>query len=253
VYDLHRGQGPPGLAFAAVWVSSAERVSEAVHGLDPAAHRKQWPEWAKRGYRPVALTVVEMDNGRLLAGSVWQLPVVPESAKDTLAKRQAQAAVALLQLGAAERVWPVLELKPDPRLRTFLIHRFAPLKTDVQALLTPVAAEREVSRRRALVLSLGSYPEAALPAAERQAWLARLRQWFREEPDAGLHGAVEWLLRRWGDGDAVTRMEKELTGARPGAQQWHVNGQGQTLVVVPGGRRVLDGFAGRRGGPHCAE
>jgi formylglycine-generating enzyme required for sulfatase activity len=75
----------------------------------------------------------------------------------------------------------------------------------------------------------------ALPAEVRPTWLTRLRQWYREEPDAGLHGAVEWLLRRWGDGAEVARMEKELAGAKPAARQWHVNGQGQTLVVVPAG------------------
>jgi formylglycine-generating enzyme required for sulfatase activity len=243
--------GPPGLDFAAVWIDSAERVSEERHGREPAAHLGQCRDLAGRGYRPVALTAVEMGDGRLLSGSVWQLPVVPEAAKDALAKRQAQAAVALLQLGAPERVWPLLEHKPDPRVRSFLIHRLEPLKTDVQALLARLAAEREVSRRRALVLSLGSYPVAALPPEARAAWLPRLRQGYRQEPDAGLHGAVEWLLRRWGDGAEVARMEKELArgpGGPPVARQWHVNGQGQTLVVVPAGAEFRMGSPGAEDG-----
>jgi formylglycine-generating enzyme required for sulfatase activity len=199
----------------------------------------------------VALTVVAMGDGRPVAGSVWQLPVVPEAAKDALAKRQAQAAVALLQLGAPDRVWPLLEHRPDPRLRSFLIHRFEPLKTDVQALLGRLAEEREVSRRRALVLGLGSYAVEALPAEARGAWLARLRQWYRQEPDAGLHGAVEWLLRRWGDGAEVARMEKDLASRerqRPDVRGWHVNGQGQTLVVVPAGAPFWMGSPGAEGG-----
>src|SRR5262249_13957439 len=151
--------------------------------------------------------VVEVGGGRVLAGSVWHLPVIAESAKDALARRQAQAAVALVQLGAPERVWPLLEHRPDPRLRSFLIHRFAPLQKDVRALLGRLAEEPEVSRRRALVLGLGSYPVEALPAEARAAWLTRLRQWYRQEADAGLHGAVEWLLRRWGDEAEVARLE----------------------------------------------
>jgi formylglycine-generating enzyme required for sulfatase activity len=246
--DFHGRQGPPGLTFAAVWQSSAVRVSEAVYGLDAAAHRQRAREWAERGYRPAAVTVVEVGGGRLRAGSVWHLPVIPEADKDALARRQAQAAVALLQLGAPERVWPLLEHRPDPRLRSFLIHRFEPLKTDVQALLARLAEEHEVSRRRALVLSLGSYPVEALPAEARAAWLPRLRQWYRGEPDAGLHGAVEWLLRRWGDGGAVARMEKELAGAKAGARQWHINGQGQTLVVVPAGADFWMGSPGAEAG-----
>ena len=56
--------GPMGLDFAAVWIDSTERVSEERHGLDPAAHRTQCKELAGRGFRPAALTVVAMGDGR---------------------------------------------------------------------------------------------------------------------------------------------------------------------------------------------
>jgi formylglycine-generating enzyme required for sulfatase activity len=190
---------------------------------------------------------------------VWQRPVVAEAAKDALAKRQAQAAVALLQLGAPERVWPLLEQRPDPRLRSFLLHRFAPLKTDVQALLGQLEQEREVSRRWALLLALGSYPLEGLEAGARTKWLAMLQQWYRSEPDAGLHGAAEWLLRRWGEGAAVTKLEKELgqreqerdkqgRAASANEARWYVNGQGQTLTVVPAGAAFWMGSPGDEAG-----
>jgi formylglycine-generating enzyme required for sulfatase activity len=125
-------------------------------------------------------------------------------------------------------------------VRSFLIHRLGPLATDPALLLGRLEDEREVSRRRALVLSLGAYPVDRLGGAVREKWLGRLRRWYRDEPDAGLHGAVEWLLRRWGDGAEVARAEKELARKEaersPGgadAKPWYVNGQGQTLVVVP--------------------
>jgi formylglycine-generating enzyme required for sulfatase activity len=231
--------GPPGVQFAATWIDSTTHVSEEVHGLDPAAHLARCRELAAKDSRPAALTVVETGGGRLLTGSVWQRPVVPEASKDALAKRQAQAAVALLQLGAAERVWPLLEHSPDPRVRSFLIHKVEPLATEPAVLLLQLAVEREVSRRRALLLGLGAYPVERLDAAERAQWLPRLRQWYRDEPDAGLHGAVEWLLRRWGEGAEVAGIEKELArkeSERPLAEvapkQWYVNGQRQTLVLV---------------------
>src|SRR5262249_19961164 len=145
-----------------------------------------------------------------VAGSVWQRPVVPAAAKDALARRQAQAAVALLRLGATERVWPLLEHRPDPRLRSFLIHRLAPLAADPAVLLAQLAVEREASRRRALVLGLGAYSVERLDAVQGEKWLGRLRQWYQDDPDAGLHGAVEWLLRQWGDGVEVARLEKGM-------------------------------------------
>jgi formylglycine-generating enzyme required for sulfatase activity/tRNA A-37 threonylcarbamoyl transferase component Bud32 len=247
--------GPPGVQFAATWIDSATHVSEEVHGLDPAAHLARCRELAAKDYRPAALTVVQTGGGRLLTGSVWQRPVVPEAAKDALAKRQAQAAVALLQLGAAERVWPLLEHSPDPRVRSFLIHKVEPLATEPAVLLGRLEAEREVSRRRALLLGLGAYPVERLEAAERGRWLPRLRQWYRDEPDAGLHGAVEWLLRRWGEGAAVVGVEKELArkeAERPLAEvapkQWYVNGQRQTLVLVGQPEEFWMGSPGQEAG-----
>jgi formylglycine-generating enzyme required for sulfatase activity/tRNA A-37 threonylcarbamoyl transferase component Bud32 len=271
--------GPPGLELSAVWQLSPERVSAEVHGLDPAAHLARWQELAKHGYRPAALTVASLSwpqaatlggpqqpdsrparplaaTDRLVTGSVWHLPVVPESEKDALAKRQAQAAVALLHLGAPERVWPLLEHSPDPRLRTFLIHRLEPLGTGLRVLLDRLEGERELSRRRALVLSLGGYAPKRLEAGLRQRWLARLRQWYLDEPDAGLHGAVEWLLRRWGHSEEVTRMEEQLAEASRkrntrkalGGRQWYVNGQGQTLVVIPAAAEFWMGSPGAEEG-----
>jgi hypothetical protein len=246
---------PPGIDYAAVWQLSAERVSEELHGLEPAAHLARCRELAAQGYRPAALSVAQASSlvgpqartlaARTVAGSVWHLPVIPDAAKEALAKRQAQAGVALLQLGQAERVWPLLEHRPDPRLRSYLIHRLQPLKTDIQTLIQRLDEEKEVSRRRALVLSLGAYDPAQLGAGVRERLVERLRSWYRDEADAGLHGAAEWLLRRWGDGAAVDRLEAALRSKPPReGQQWHINGQGQTLVVVPAGAEVWMGSPG---------
>jgi len=58
-----------------------------------------------------------------LTTSVWHRPLVLEEVKDRLARRQANAAVALLRLGREQRVWPILQHCPDPRTRSYLIHR----------------------------------------------------------------------------------------------------------------------------------
>ena len=42
-----------------------------------------------------------------------------ELKKDVLAERQARAAVALIRLGKAEEVWPLMRHSADPRLRSF--------------------------------------------------------------------------------------------------------------------------------------
>jgi hypothetical protein len=45
------------------------------------------------------------------------LPNTTEEAKEALAKRQANAAAALLKTNHAAEVWPLLKQSPDPRAR----------------------------------------------------------------------------------------------------------------------------------------
>jgi formylglycine-generating enzyme required for sulfatase activity len=51
---------------------------------------------------------------------------------------------------------------------------------------------------------------------------------------------VGWLLRQWGQERKVQAIDKELaTGKAEGKRQWYVNGQGQTLVLVPPGEFLM--------------
>ena len=56
-----------------------------------------------------------------------------ETAKDRLAERQARAAIALVRLGKAEEVWPLLRHSADPRLRSFIVNWLSPLGADPKA------------------------------------------------------------------------------------------------------------------------
>ena len=47
--------------------------------------------------------------------------------KEVLAKRQANAAAALLRMNHADKAWPLLKHGPDPRARSYLVHRLGPL------------------------------------------------------------------------------------------------------------------------------
>jgi formylglycine-generating enzyme required for sulfatase activity len=162
--------------------------------------------------------------------------------------RKAQVAVALLQIGHGEPVWPLLKHSADPTLRTYLIHRLSPLGADPAALIGRLEEEPDASVRRALVLALGEFSTDELPEHQRRTLAEQLRRWYRDDPDAGLHGAIDWLLRRWGHGPELEAIDRKLVKAksRPGPAsagrqpgdgvpgRWYVNGQGQTMVVVPG-------------------
>jgi hypothetical protein len=121
-------------------------------------------------------------------------------------------AVALLRLRQEEIVWPLLarsQEPDDPRVRSYLMHRFGPLGADAAAIINRLEEEKDVTVRRALVLSLGEFGAEQLPPHSRLALLPKLRAIYRTDADAGLHGATEWLLRRWDDGAWLQKVNLE--------------------------------------------
>ena len=102
-----------------------------VFGLDPAAHLAQCRKLIAEGFRPVSVSATRtIPEGPPVTASVWHRPVVSEEVKDGLAMRQARAAVALVRLGKAESVWPLLRHSADPRLRSFIVNWLNPLGAD---------------------------------------------------------------------------------------------------------------------------
>jgi formylglycine-generating enzyme required for sulfatase activity/tRNA A-37 threonylcarbamoyl transferase component Bud32 len=155
--------------------------------------------------------------------------------KDKLAQRQANAAAALLRVSKADKVWPLLAHSTDPSPRSWLIHRVAPRGVDPQVLITRLDEEPDVSVRRALLLCLGEYDDQTLDAGTRGSLVPKLLDLYRDDPDPGLHGAAEWLLRRWDQQAAIGAADKQLARGKPeGNRAWYVNGQGQTMVVISG-------------------
>jgi formylglycine-generating enzyme required for sulfatase activity len=164
----------------------------------------------------------------VLGASIWHPPAISEEARDARARRQAQAAILLLQLGQPDRVWPRLRHAPGDRVRSFLLDRLELPGTDREALWRRLGQESDVSARRALILGLGG-----LPAGRRRAAAARLLADYRDDPDPGIHSAANWALRRWGYDQEVRAIDRELASGGPrGQRRWYVNRRGHTLAVL---------------------
>ena len=130
------------------------------------------------------------------------------------------------------------------------------------ALVERLADEPDVTTRRALLLSLGpeEFAEAIWQPEEKKRLVEQLQEIYRKDADPGLHAAVEWLLRQWHEDAWLARTDQEWASdkrmqakrlvdiqqvlakdkeqAKP---QWYVNGQGQTMVVIPGPVEFLMG------------
>jgi formylglycine-generating enzyme required for sulfatase activity len=186
-----------------------------------------------------------------------------EKEKEKTAKRQANAAVALLRLDRPEKVWPLLKHSSDPRARSYLIHRLGPLGASVRAIVERLDKEPDLTCRRALILSLGEFAEDKFTTEDRVKLTAKLQAIYRGEADPGLHAAAEWLLRTWKHGAWLKQADAEWakdtnlrdkrleeikqdlanrdTSPAGVTPRWFVNGQGQTLVVIPGPVEFLMG------------
>ena len=173
--------------------------------------------------------------------------------REESAKRQANAAVALLRMNRPEKVWPLLKHRTDPRLRSYLIHRIGPLGVDIDLIIQRLALETDITIRRALALSLGGFSRRKISEATFSTLLRQLEAIYCTDPDAGLHAAAEWLLRTWKHDDWLRKVNDEWAQNREGrskrleqieqllkagedktSTQWYVNGQGQTVIVIPG-------------------
>src|SRR5262249_9543347 len=90
------------------------------HHVDPAAPPTGCLELMAKGFRPISISVVELPgDGALAAASLWQQPVVQVGDRDGLARRRANAAVALARLGSPDEVQRLLEHRPDPSVRSY--------------------------------------------------------------------------------------------------------------------------------------
>jgi formylglycine-generating enzyme required for sulfatase activity len=179
-----------------------------------------------------------------------------EQIKDRLAERQARAAVALVRMGHPEEVWHLMRHNADPRLRSFIVNWLNPLGADPMSVVAgldgiyrmarPTAApgeqvmnavlfQPETSIRRALILALGTYWTERLSPAEREPLINKLLDLYRNDADAGVHGATEWTLRQWKQQEKLEAVDSELMTLKDrGDRRWYVNSQGQTFAVIEG-------------------
>jgi formylglycine-generating enzyme required for sulfatase activity len=134
-------------------------------------------------------------------------------------------------------------------VRSWIIHKLSPLGADPGVIVKRFREETEVSIRRALLLSLGEFDTTQFPAAERQPMIANLLDIYQNDPDPGLHGAVEWLLRQkgWDQGGELSQIdgqlqvdEKQLQARKAtDKRQWYVNKQDQTFVILNAAEFVM--------------
>jgi formylglycine-generating enzyme required for sulfatase activity len=207
---------------ARFFADEPELLTDLLMDADEQQFADLYPALSTHRERAVSLLETELDK-----------PLPPEyDEKEAAAKRRANAGVALVKLGQSEEAWCLLKHSPDPTVRSYLTHRIGPLGADPGVLSGRLRDETDVSVRRALILALGGFPVDRLSSGLRDSLIQDLLSLYREDPDPGIHGAAEWLLRRWTQDAKLA--EAGLSSSSPGESGWYVNSEGQTMVVIPG-------------------
>ena len=230
--------------YSSIWDGSTQVETVLNHGLTVDEHLVTCQRLADGGWRPVCVTALATQS-RLTTASFWERPLAKSVEKNLHDKQKANVAVALLRLGQADEVWPLLAHSKRPQLRSYLIHCMSRLGVDPKMLIRRFARESSDSVKRALLLALGEFDFGELPLDLRERFVPELTVIFKNHPDAGQHAAAEWLLRRWGqldglsESDQGTRIAKTISGKRNQERGWYRTSQGQTMVVIEGGQFLM--------------
>ncbi len=155
--------------------------------------------------------------------------------KEALAKRQANAALALIRFGTLEPVWPLLRHTPDPTTRSFIIDRVANYGVDPEILWQRLIVESDASAKAALILSLGHYPKDAFAQKDSASKRSMMVDIYRNDVDPSVHSAAAWLLRHWNAQDEINACDQKLsTGKIENGRRWYVTHLGHTMTVITG-------------------
>jgi serine/threonine protein kinase/formylglycine-generating enzyme required for sulfatase activity len=247
--DRHRRETERSVAtdiLADYAANEPRRLADLLMDADARQFAVIYPKLADHWTQGVPALTAELDR-KCPPGAAGEV-------KEELTGRQANAAVALLKVNEPAKLWPLLRHGPDPSVRTCVIHRLGPLGADVSTLVKQLDVESDVTIRRALILSLGpdEFPDETWSPGEKTAMVQRLQEMYRTSADPGIHAAAEWLLREWHSEEWLQQInkdwahDKEERGRRLArimeestkdtstrSPQWYVNGQAQTLVVIP--------------------
>jgi serine/threonine protein kinase/formylglycine-generating enzyme required for sulfatase activity len=208
----------------------------ALAAIAPAAPACGWLAMEQFVQQPALVAMCVPVNHAILA------------VNEQLARQQAQAAATLLRWGQPDRVWERFRHSKDPTMRSYLIQRAHQCGVKASLLVDRLNAEEDTSTRRALILALGDYTDKELPGPVRGPLVTKLLGWYENDPDAGVHGAIDWLLRHgeegekarpldWGQREQLDKIDAKLAKRardrnKSKAPTWEVNGQGMTFTVI---------------------
>lgn len=202
--------------------SDAPRIARLLAEADPAQFEILFPlaESQRDAVLPIFQDIVAREPNSTLS----------EFERVALGKQRAGAAVALVRLKDSRHAFDALRVRDDPEAMTQFAHSQSTRGVTTSELLDALEqAEASATGplytiRLGLLIALGEFQLTDIPADRRKKVLTLLEDWYRHDPQSGIHSAVGWLLRSWNQTEVVTQVDQTPLAYDPtGRRDWYVD------------------------------
>jgi len=231
--------------FSGAWWNGHAVESVFVSGDTLPQHREACARVAQTGFYPVAMqTSAETTTGPHVI-SVWHRAIPDDATGDALARRQAIAALALLELGDPEPFRRLIQ-SADPRGASYAVQFAGRGTVNPQLLIEELSRASADQARYRLLLMLAAQTMNEIPQNNVDAILA-----CRADPHAGVHAVAELWCRRSRQVDHVAEPAASSSFTERPAS-WRVGANDHTMVRIADGVEFQQGSAPTESGrdPH---
>ena len=202
-----------------------ERLAALLLDVDAQQFAVLFPKMAVHSQRSINVLKKTIDQ--------YRQAVAADSVSEELTFQAGNAAVGVLRLGASNEVWPLLRQSSDPRLRSYLIHKFSSHGTPVDVLTAQLDMQSDPGILQALLLTLGTFSTKSIGDDQRQRLEQKLFRMYTDAKDSVVHAGAGWLLTHWNKQAELEKINRQLGHSeRVADRQWFVNTEGQTFVIV---------------------
>ena len=144
---------------------------------------------------------------------------------------RAKTAILALYLGDITPAKIMCRCAANPIQRTWFIEQHGNWHGKISELAKIAMVITDPDLQSGLCLAVGSTEGDPMFPREREKWQTLAAHWYMQSPDSGVHGAAEWMLRRW----KMELPDIPATDTLTADKNWHVTPSGMTMVRIPAG------------------
>jgi serine/threonine protein kinase/formylglycine-generating enzyme required for sulfatase activity len=157
---------------------------------------------------------------------------LPHGERLRLANEQGIAAACLIGLNQSDGL-DVFFNREDPTARSAAQNLLPYLGVGAAPVINSMKNVKDPEILAGLIVSLGDFDTKVFDFNTK--WKDELLSMYAENPNSGVHGALDWLLRKkLGLSQECDRVEQALQGKPFAGREWHINTLGQTMVAIKG-------------------